>query len=157
MTQDQLFSQITALVNEINTDAAALFAKRERLRALTRQWAGNDKSADKPKKAARRRGTTEQVNISAAVLALVNRQTGLNVPQIMDKLGFRDHEAAVRSALKKAKDSTITSVDGRWYPIAPNPPAAQQKERAPSVTSEPVPAHSDTAVWEGLPHANGRF
>lgn len=147
MNQDKLFHEITILVNEVTKDAAALDAKRAKLRELTRQWSGADSASDvssAPKKKRAKRGSSAPVvNVSDAVKALVSRETGLSVPMIMDRLGLRGHEAAVRSALKKAKDKTIVSVQGRWYPIAPNPP---QTEKAPTIKSEPEDEWSVSAA-----------
>lgn len=125
------------LVNEINTLEAKLRGMKDRLRVLVGgpepKAAAPTAKRNKRVKSARDKG----VNITEVVLALVNRQTGLSVPQIMDKLDLRDHEAAVRSALKKANEKSIVSVQGRWYPIG-----QPQTEKAPTVKSEP----SDSAA-----------
>lgn len=146
MNQDQLFSAITALVNEITADERALSAKRDRLRTLTRQWAGSSASdvSSAPKKKRAKRSSSPVVNVSDAVKALVARETGLSVPMIMKRLGLQGHEAAVRSALKKAKDKTLVSVQGRWYPIAQDPP----KEEAPK--ESPFEAWGEARFIPGL-------
>lgn len=136
MSKTDLFPAITALVNEITADEKALAAKRDRLRALTRQWAGNAPEAEPEQAPKARRKRQAGVNVSATVVALVQRQSGLTAPQIMDKLHLREHESAVRSALKKAKQGQqLVNVNGRWYPVAPNPGPETQK--APAIKPEP--------------------
>lgn len=138
MNQDKLFHEIANTVKRITELEAQLAENRAALRRLTREWAGSetsDVSSAPKKKRAKRDSRGPVVNVSDAVRALVNRETGLTVPMIMTKLGLRGHEAAVRSALKKAKDKTLVSVQGRWYPIAPNPP----KEKGPSERPDPYP------------------
>ncbi len=124
------FAEITKLVSEINNDTAALEAKKAKLRDLTNAWAKSQTGPvprEVPKKVPRAKPRT--VNVSATVLALVAKSPGLTAPQIMDKLGLRDHEAAVRSALKKSKRVVVS--DKKWFPL-PAP-----KEKAPSGDSEP--------------------
>lgn len=144
---DKTFEQITALSNEIRADAAALAAKQDKLRALMRQWAGSPEPAKaQPKSKGRgKKSAGQAINVAATVRALVNRQTGLTAVQIMDKLGLRDREAAVRSALKK--DPALVNAQGRWYPAAPNP----QTEKAPAPSGvEPVySAQSEEDVRSG--------
>lgn len=129
------FTQLTHARNELAEMERLVAKKREQIRALVARFS-RELGAPEPaeeKKPKRARRASSQINVSATVLALVQRQSGLTVPQIMDKLGLRDNESAVRSALKKAKDKTITSVKGAWYPIAPNPPA---KEKAPETAPQ---------------------
>jgi hypothetical protein len=132
------FAKITELVSEINTDTAALEAKKARLRDLTNAWARGQTGLaprELPKKVPRVKHRT--VNVSATVISLVHKQSGLTAPQIMDKLGLRDSEAAVRSALKKSK--RVTSVDKKWYPVPPDPETKTAPEISPRGHSDYIP------------------
>lgn len=137
MINNELFSQITALVKEVERDTKALETKKAQLRKMTAEWSASFGAApaeaqDRPKNKSRARTKAADLNVADAVRALVNRETGLTAPQIMDRLGLRDREAAVRSALKKDNGKHLVNVQGKWYPIpesAKNPP---QKETAPA-------------------------
>lgn len=109
--QDNIAAAIN-LVNQINARENELKTLREQLRALVGSARPVATGAKK-----KRRAPKPSINISQAVRDYVIRVTGKTVPEIMKALGLEDHEHAVRAALKKAKDVSLTSVNAKWYPI----------------------------------------
>lgn len=146
--QDNLTAAIT-LVNRINTTENELKTLREQLRALV----GSARPAPSTKKKpGRKKGQKPSINISQAVRDYVVRVTGKSVPEIMKALGLEDHEHAVRAALKKAKDVSLTSVNAKWYPIVqtfqpPLPPGTVGAKENPA-GDQPNGAVRDSG-WAG--------